>query len=245
MGKDGLLPAVGCLVLFPLSTFLAAGCLPLDAGTTAVVQSNPFNNAPPAPPPLQANYAPASLEAAARVDTLGRQILAANPQIGLKPMFQTIGAPEPALFHVGTSAVFVTEGLVKRCASDGRLAAVLCHELGRTVAAREALAGPHTRTPERPPPLAVRVGNDNAGSFGPADQVHRAELARYDQERRRALSEVPPPPDPRLLARSYLTKAGYDAAELEAVARLLQAAAANTTFAKQLTGTPPARPWTK
>src|SRR5439155_13808705 len=38
---------------------------------------------------------PGSTEAAARVDTVGRGILAANPRIGAKPLFRTIGAPQP------------------------------------------------------------------------------------------------------------------------------------------------------
>src|SRR5262249_39695897 len=78
--------------------------------------------------------------APARVDAGGRQLLAANPQVGAKPLFHTIGAPQPEVFHRGTSDVWVTEGLVRQCATDGQLAALLCLELGKMVAEREAAA---------------------------------------------------------------------------------------------------------
>src|SRR5436853_370952 len=63
----------------------------------------------PEPPPAPPQLAPASTEAAGRVDAIGRRILAANPQAGARPMFRTIGAPQPELFHRGTSDVYVTE----------------------------------------------------------------------------------------------------------------------------------------
>src|SRR5207237_1039878 len=107
---------------------------------------------------------------AARVDIVGRRIIAANPQVGAKPMFATIGAPEPEIFHRGTSDVYVTEGLVKQCSTDGQLAAILCSELGKVVAEREALSPPRTRRPERTPPADVPIGN--AGN--PADAPARA-----------------------------------------------------------------------
>ena len=52
------------------------------------------------PEPLAAmpSLNPASTEAASRVDAIGRQLLAANPQIGAKPLFHTIGAPHPEVF---------------------------------------------------------------------------------------------------------------------------------------------------
>ena len=80
---------------------------------------------------------PASTDTAARVDTMGRRILAANPGIGGKPMFTTIGAPQSEVFHRGMTDVFVTEGLVREC-TDEQLAAVLCLELAKMVREREA-----------------------------------------------------------------------------------------------------------
>jgi hypothetical protein len=212
---------------------LATGCLTSEAPTT-LVAANPFGAPPPSPPATRASFAPAPLEPAARVDSLGRKLLAANPQLGVRPLFRTIGAPQPEIFHVGTSEIDLTVGLVNQCATEGQLAAVLCHQLGKMIAERETLAGPQARDPERPPPMEVRVGNDNAGSFGPADQTHLAELAKFDRERRRSANQPSPPPNPQTLARTYLTKAGYTAGELDAAAPALQAAAENHTFAKQL-----------
>src|SRR5438132_12682054 len=108
------------LPLLPIFFFAAAGCLP-QANTT-LVPSNPFGS----PPPAQIAHtalAPASIEAAARVDCLGRRIVVANPQMGIQPLFRTIGAPQAEIFHQGTSEVDITEGLVNQCPADGQLAA--------------------------------------------------------------------------------------------------------------------------
>jgi Peptidase family M48 len=208
------------------------------------VTANPFVHTTTVRAPGRPAISDASLESAARVDMLGRQILAANQQLGVKPLFVTIAGPEPELFHIGTSEIYITEALVKRCATESQLAAVLCHELGKMIAARELRAGPELRTPDRQPPQEMRVGNDHAGGLGTADQIHRAELAKFEKERRLGTA-TPPPPNPRSLAESCLYRAGHDPRELDAVAPLLKEAADNTTFAKQLTGTPPVRSWTR
>lgn len=185
-------------------------------------------------------FTQASLESAARVDMLGRQLLAANQQLGLKPYFVTIGGPQPELFHVDTSAIYVTEGLVKKCANEAQLAAVLCHELGRMVAVREALTSPAVRSPERPPPHELRVGNDSGGSYGAADQIHLAERLQAERERHPGSAAVPL--NPRTLAETYLTRAGHDPKELDAIAPLLAEAGGNRKFQRQLTGTQVGQP---
>ena len=157
------------LRIFPILCLTVAGCLPRK-DNTALVPSNPFGSSPP-PQVTRASTSPASVQAAVRVDSLGRKLLAANPQIGIQPLFLTIGAPQPEVFHMATSQVDITEGLVNQCSSDGQLAAVLAGELGKMVSEREFLAGPQARAPEPEPPLEVRVGSDNGGSFGPADQL--------------------------------------------------------------------------
>ncbi len=212
------------------------GCV-ITQPTTPLVPSNPFGSAPSAPLG-QAPLAPASLQAAARVDGVGRKILAANSQLGIQPLFRTIGTPQAEVFHQGIAEVDITEGLVNQCSSDGQLAAVLALELGKMISEREAFAGPQARAPEYEPPMEVRIGSDNAGAFGPADQLHRAELAKYDKERRQRAAGAASPPDARSLAQTYLVKAGYTAADLEAAAPLLQSAAQNNTFAKQLLNAP-------
>jgi hypothetical protein len=236
-------PIRGCGVVL----ILAAGCFNAGAPRTPLVPSDPYAGAPPVPPGMKVAYAPADVPTAARVDTLGRQLITANPQTGLRPQFRTIGSPELELFHQGTTEIDITEGLVKRCATDGQLTALLAHELGKMVAEREALAGPQARTPERPPPMEVRVGNDNLGGFGAPDQTHLAELGKFEREQHRPGNRPPPLPDPKALSRTYLTKAGYPESDLEAVEQLLRAAADNTTFARQLKAPPSTGPrtWTR
>src|SRR3954451_23584672 len=51
--------------------------------------------------------------AGSRVHSLGTRILADNPQIAAKPLFRTIGSPEPEIFHQGMSTVVITQGLVE------------------------------------------------------------------------------------------------------------------------------------
>jgi hypothetical protein len=205
-----------------------AGCFSKDSLTTQV-GANPFGQEPAVVARQPFVPAPASTEAAARVDLMGRKILAANPQMGVKPQFRTIGAPQTEVFHFGLTEVNITEGLVKQCQTDGQLAAVLSMELGKMISEREALASPQTRVPDREPPMEVRIGNDSA-----SDLTHLAELARYDKERRRPSVPPPPPPDPKLLARTYLAKAGFAEKELDDAASLFQAAQANNTLEKQL-----------
>jgi hypothetical protein len=227
-----------CSRILPIVCLAVIGCLPRQENT-ALVPSNPFGSPPP-PQISHASISAASLQAAARVDSLGRKLLTANPQIGVQPLFRTIGAPQPEIFHVGTAEVDITEGLVKHCTSDGQLAAVLAVELGKMVSARELLAGPQNRAPEPEPPMEVRVGSDNAGLFGPADQLHRAELAKFDQERRKRAAGATTALDPQALAGGYLLKAGYTASDLAAAAPLLRSAAENHALAKQLLSPPQA-----
>lgn len=226
--------------------FLPAGCL-LDEPKTALVPTNPFGSAPPMPPATRANYAPASTDVAAHVDTIGRQLIAANKEIGLQPQFRTIGTPQLEVFHQGTSEVLITEGLAKQCTTDGQLAAILSRELARMVAERESLAGPDMRRPERLPPMEVRIGNDNGAGFGPApDQTYLAELGKFEKDRRN-MNQPLTTPDPDALARAYLTRAGFAPAELDEVQPTLKAAAENATFARQLKAapSPQARNWTR
>jgi len=234
---------------------MMSGCLGDDAKTT-LVPSDPLGNASraesgyPRPsvsntaqtsarpntmaPATQSSVRPAATESAARVDLLGRKILASNPQIGMKPQFMVIGSPQPEIFHKKNEALFITEGLVKRCKTEGELAAVLCHELGKMVSDREVQMGTQVWNPRRLPPPEVPIGNDSPGSFNPADRTRLAELAIFEQDRRHNAVPPPPPPDPDLLARNYLQKAGFFEADIKAAQSHLQAAAANMTFEKQI-----------
>jgi hypothetical protein len=225
-----------------------AGCVPLDvldpdaSAGHALVPSSPFG-APSAPPPQThtAAFGPATRDTALRVDRVGHDILAANPQIGLKPLFATLGAAQPELFHQGSKMVHITEGLVSRCQGDGQLAAVLCLELAKMVAEREARANPAMRNPEHRPPLEVPIGN--AGQFSAPDLTYKAELAPYDRERQRARKQSTPP-DPAVLAGTYLEKAGFSRSELDAVAPLLALAERNCALEKQISASPGVPAWT-
>src|SRR5690348_16093736 len=103
-----LCAAVGLLSL------VTAGCA--DPGTQ-LVSSSPFSTAA-APPPAQVSYAPASEEAAKRVGVVGQKLLVANPQVGFRPLFRTVGMPHPEIFHRGSTEVIVTEGLAKQCSDE-------------------------------------------------------------------------------------------------------------------------------
>jgi hypothetical protein len=187
----------------------------------------------------QIPQAPATQEVALRVATLGRKIVGDNPQTSLRPVFSCIGTAEPTVFHrinKDNCEVFVSEGLVKQCGSDGQLAAVLCLELGKVVSEKTALASAALRLPEREPPPNLHIGSEIGGSFGPSDGTTRAELARLDADRKQRSLPPPPPPAPDTLARAYLQRAGFTAADLQAVTPLLRAAEQHTAFEKQMGG---------
>jgi hypothetical protein len=227
---------------------ILAGCVPLDvlnpdAKTgSALVPSSPFG-VPPAPVPQTHTvaFAPAARDTALRVDRVGHDILAANPQIGIKPLFATLGASQPELFHQGSRMVDITEGLVAKCQGDSQLAALLCLELAKMVVEREAMASPAMRNPENRPPMEVPIGN--AGQFSAPDLTYRAELAPFDRDRRRAGKQLTPP-DPAVLAGTYLEKAGFSRTDLDAVAPLLALADRNCALEKQMSATPAVPTWT-
>ena len=232
-----MIRAVLCLVPVTL-----AGCLHWQSlldpeeTQTATVGSNPFGHPPPAAQQKSmANFAPANPEQAKQVDFVGRKILAANGQIGMKPLFATIGSPAPEVFHKDTSMVLVTAGLVSQCKSEADLAAILSLELGKMVSEREARANPLTRNPERRPPINVPIGNSS--QFSGADGTNMVEMARFERQNPRTQRRLPPP-DPGTLARSYLEGAGYLKTALDDVGPFLDAAEKNSTFERQLRGQP-------
>jgi hypothetical protein len=214
------------------ASLLTAGCV-FDETQTAMVPSSPFGRAPLAQPQTHVALSPASLQVAARVDTLGREILAANPQLGIRPMFQTISAPDPELFHNGTKSITLTEGLVNQCKTQGQLAAVLCLELGQIMVEHVALAAPPAPLPERPTSMEVRIGNDYTGASGPPDQSYRAEAVKYEQQQRERAA-LQGKLDAKKLALGYLTKAGYTGDNLAEVVPLLDSASENRTFTRQM-----------
>ena len=173
----------------------SGGCLPSvffqpDNSSSAVQVHSPFTTPgaggdagsdPPLPPQ-------AAAEIGIAVDRVGRQIVAANPALGIKPAFLTIGAPQPEIFHQDTSVIYITEGLVKLCKTEGQLGAVLSVELGKMISEREILVNPDARNPERRLPITVSMGN--AGQFSGLDQLQQAEIAKLDCDRPRTNKRV-------------------------------------------------------
>jgi hypothetical protein len=184
-------------------------------------------------------HAPATEEAALRVVAAGRQVITANPQIGIRPQFLCIGTPEAVLFHQlqrDSCVVYISEGLVKQCRDEVQLIAVLCSELGHVASERATMVQPALPRPERRPPPAMAVGRDETARFGAADGTHLFELAQIDQECERAAVTTPPSPD--ALARKFLERTGNKVAELQAIEPLLRAAEKNTAFDRMATGRP-------
>lgn len=224
------------LLLVP--ALLAVGCLPESFGRTDKVErvpTNPFSGGGPSSTESmkQVNYAPAPAELSQRVDFIGRKLIAANPQIAMRPCFATAGSPNPEIFHQGTNTLWITAGMVQQCKTEPQLAAVMSYELGRMVSEREAKASPTSRNPDGLPPPEVPIGQ--AANMSGQDMTHQAELGRHDRANPRARRGWPAP-DPNLLARMYLEKAGYPKTELDGVQLLLQSAERNYILEKQMKG---------
>lgn len=212
--------------------FAVGGCLPEENSLTTV-SAGFFDGAPPAAPPGHLMHAPASEGAAKRVLQVGGQILTANPKLGVYPTFTTIGAPWEEIFHQDEKVVFLTEGLVNACRTDGQLAAVLSHELAKMTAEHQALIAPPT---DRRPPIDAPVGTDYSGAFGPADGTRAEERAVYERKHRKTVEAAATPPDAEALTRTILEGAGGTAADLDAAAPVLRAADEHMTFEKQMNG---------
>lgn len=207
---------------FAFGLCVASGCAGYDLRST-----------PAAPPPLSASNPPAIKQASyvaahnaatvQRVQEVGRKLAVANPQLGFKPAFQVTGDAGPRIAHRGEQEIVISEGLVRQCQSEGQLAGVLSWELARMAGERQARIAQLTAASSREPPPEVRIGPDG-GTFGEADQIRKAELAKLGMDRRRPKDkDTPPPaPDPQLLARQFLTQAGYAEADLDAALPLIQ-----------------------
>jgi hypothetical protein len=221
-------------LLAALPLFAGLGCF--QEPGSMLVPATPFGNTASVTPKSLAAYAPSTNEVASSVVTTGHKLLQANLHLGLRPEFMTVGSPTPELFHIGTDRVVITEGLVKQCQGEGQLAALLSLELGKMASDREAQAGLQTRNPNREPPAALGVGLEGGGSRGAADLTQLAEAAPYDQYRKRQM-HPPPPPDPRVLARGILERAGFSASALGAVEPLIKSASENNGLESQMTPT--------
>jgi hypothetical protein len=201
----------------------AVGCFTDGVGTLLV---SPDTFASNAKLPAGMKGAPATEEAARRALSVSQKILAANTQLGLQPLIFTIGGPEPEIFHTEAGQIFLTEGLVRQCTTDGQLAAVLCQELAKITTEHDELARA-AKTPDHGLPDADHPGNDYRAGFGSADGLRLTELAKEDQEKRRQAAGAA---NPTVLARQYLRKAGYADADFDAAGPLLRTATTSEKF---------------
>lgn len=174
----------------------------------------------------------ASVESAARVDKIGRQLLAGSPFLGVEVAFQSIGHKEPELFHHDAHGLFISEGLIDRCKSNDQLAAVLASEIGHMVA--ESRRTERMNLPEPMLPVAHGTKLDGTTDFDPSRDM---ELAHFEKSARRpAEKKLWASSDPKTVARGILKDAGFDPKLFDEVAPLLREAGKNQTIAKQLGG---------
>lgn len=211
--------------LLAVGMIALAGCLDSELERSG----SGFRNKPVEMP----NVPAASVDAAARVDRVGRELLAHNPFLGVEPSFQTYGRKEPEIFHPDPHGVFITEGLVARCKTDAELAAVLATELGKMSAER--------RTADRmrvPDPL--RTPGDSGGTMMAggvsSDQNQLGMQALIDQKARQNRGRPGADENPHALAEQILTSSGIDAKALTEVAPTLREAGRNHYMASHLGG---------
>jgi len=219
-----------------LALATATGCIG-DGKTLPLVSRDPMappSEFKPGPSPHVTNAPPATAAAANRVALVGQKLLLANRKSGLHPAFRTAGLPTPEIFHRGVDELFITEGLVSQCKTDAQLAALLSLELGKMLVEREVRAGPDARRPDRLPPIRSGVGTGINSAFGPEDGMQAYEMYKYEQEQRRP--KVPLLPDPKAVARTYLSKAGYSPRNLDEAAPLIKTANSNVKLERQIVG---------
>lgn len=176
-----------------------------------------------------------SLEEAARVDLVGRQITQANLFSGVEASFQVVGEKTPLLSHRDQHGIFISDSLVRDCKTDHELAAVLCSELAKIVAEQRNTTRMGYTNPM--PDIAINNGMEQNGI--PADQFRLAQLAMWDE--RNAKASKPgetgnPPIDAKQIALDLLKTSGYDAAAMEEVPGLIKNVNQNKGLVQQLSG---------
>src|SRR5262249_21297888 len=147
-----------------------------------------------------------------------------------------IGTAQPTVFHQGSAQLYISDGLVKRCKTEGELAAVLCLELGKMVAEQDTEGAKNRLRDEERGPVGPPGGRDIVGARSDPDLTQSADQGTWEQSRGCGgrSSQPLPPADAHVLARGYLQKAGYNPDELTKVGSLLRAAELNPQFEQQL-----------
>lgn len=175
----------------------------------------------------------ANVAACTWVSSVGQRILAANPELPMVVVFRAAGYPQPEIFHQGTTSVVITQKLVDMCKTDGELAALLCVELGRMVAEREALAPFEARQPAPKPPIDPVAFRTTSGVANP-DELRLRELAQYEAAQKK-LSEPGKLPDPMDLAKRFLRRTGFPESLFETIKPIQRAAAEHGDLERQMT----------
>lgn len=175
---------------------------------------------------------PRDLRAAARLDAVGRQILATNPLLPTAPAFCFVGSAGKELFHQNAEAVFVSEGLITACATDDELAALLCTEVARIAVeyrnlARLGLPEPDTTLP------GARNPDDEEPELGGAQSVGQGN----DFKKKAKLLPSSSATD---FAKELHRNAGYQPESFGKISSLLSEADKTHSIAKQFSG--PANP---
>jgi hypothetical protein len=220
--------------LWTAGLILLAGCellqkLP-DEPATQQVRTDPFAEPRRVLPRVQAQ--PASQESAYRVELIRSKLVGENPQAGLRPNVMAVNAADPEIFHTDLNNIYITEGLIRQCQSDGQLAGVLAFALGRMVSEREAAVDDKVRQPDRLMPIHVPIGG--GGNARLADPLNEIELARFEKQypKHKKLSR----PNPHLVARTILERAGYQTTELDAALPILSNAERYAILENQFNG---------
>ncbi len=227
-----------------LGTLMLTGCFSLptwwDEAPTTQVSNHPLlDQQAKVVQRAKIDGRKANPEIAQRVNLAGKKLVDSNPQLG-RPLFATIGSPDPEVFHVGAEIVYVTEGLVKMCPTEVELSAVLALELGKMVSEREAKVSQEQREADPLPPMSLPIGSNGYSMAN--DPSHMIEMAKFEKRYPKTRPRIARP-DPRKVAESVLEQAGYRASDLNLVQPILQAADRNVALEQQLRGTPPATSW--
>jgi hypothetical protein len=208
-------------ILIAPACFLIIGCLQSGRSLTSWFID----------PEIKGQHEP-PVAVAARVDQVGRQLLAANPFSGIDATFQVLGHPDALIFHRDRVGVFISDALVDQCKTDAELAAVLASELGKMVAEQRNLSRMGYVDQFSQVPTANPMDSTNLA----ADPVRMTELAKFDQRQPRktqddAKKELT---DPKKIAAEMLRTAGLDEKALAAVDPILKNANKNRDVLKQL-----------
>lgn len=199
------------------STFLlCGGCTaPQTLSPVSGMGPEPFAKPAPAPPnPALAAYQE-------RVTTTGYKLVAANGEAmqQLRPNWTVIEGNNPGVLYEGEQA-YLTDGLVRACATEGQLAAVMSWTMGQMYHARQARLAANAAALSVRPPETFRVGHDGSG-FTEADPAFQAQYRReMELQKERRLAKMPAP-EPLIIARQVVAQAGYSIHELDQVKDLL------------------------